>query len=895
MIKRLVARIVDASGRMPFVVLFCVLGVAGFAWSWAAYKWELRSELLELLPRESPGFKAFEHQLGRTGGGAPLIIVNESPDRKANEKFIDDLTARLNKVVSDRKACVAAKRADCGLDLIAYLETGTNDVHKFFEDTKWLYADIKDLENADDTLDHQIAIKSGLVTNLDDDDDDPKTPPKQAPAPAPNASGTPAPPPAPGPGGAATAPAPPEKKSALGMDEFRDRWKAKAQKNDDFPTGYFATPDGKMMALRVVSTSSGLGGSSEDSLLKQISDLVADMKPTSYHPEMKVGYAGHIANVVAEKDSLLSEGAWAGGIGFVLIVIGIAFFFRSPWSLPVVALPAIVGVGCSYAFAMTAYGHVNTAGLFLGVIILGNGINYPIVLLSRYREFRARGMAPDVARRDAVWNAFRAELVGATVGSIAYGSLVITRFRGFNQFGTIGFVGMLAVWLSMIPTVPAMIVLIERLQKHLPDYLRDPPPPIAQDGTSGPIMRVIARVSKGSPRLILAIAALVTLAAIYQLPSFLRDPWEYNFAKLGSRSSKTSGAGDWSNKADVVFGGKMNVAGALMLADTPEQVPLVKKKILENDANDPQGQLLADVATIYDLMPGTLEEQKKKLEILDSIRDRLTPAVLNDMDPQERKRVEEIRPPDDLKPIEPKDLPPLLRRRFEENNGVVGTVFYVKTRNDVSLSDGHNLLRIAASTDNVHLPGGVVVQTASRSTIFSEMIRSMERDGPLATGASFLGVLVVVVLATSSLRGAFAVLSVLVMGVIWTAGGAAFADLRLNYINFIAFPITFGIGCEYPFNIFDRSRLLGGDVDLALRRTGGAVALCSYTTIVGYGALLFADFQSLQSFGQLAMSGEIACLIGAMLVLPAILHLMPTWQAKMKAEHAEAHEASLDL
>jgi predicted RND superfamily exporter protein len=332
-----------------------------------------------------------------------------------------------------------------------------------------------------------------------------------------------------------------------------------------------------------------------------------------------------------------------------------------------------------------------------------------------------------------------------------------------------------------------------------------------------------------------------------------------------------------------------------MLADSPEQVPLVKKKILDNDAKDPQGQLIADVATINDLMPGTAEEQKKKLAVLDSIRDRLTPAVLNDMDAEEKTRVEEIRPPDSLRVLEAKDLPPLLRRRFEENNGVVGTVFYVKTRNDVSLSDGHNLLRIAATTDNVQLEGGVVVQTASRSTIFAEMIRSMERDGPLATGASFLGVLLVVVFATSSLRGAFAVLAVLVMGVLWTAGGAAYADIKLNYLNFIAFPITFGIGCEYPFNVFDRSRLLGGDVGLALRRTGGAVALCSYTTTVGYGALLFADFQALQSFGQLAMSGEIACLIGAMLVLPAILHLMPKWKSRMKETHADAQEASLDV
>jgi predicted RND superfamily exporter protein len=198
----------------------------------------------------------------------------------------------------------------------------------------------------------------------------------------------------------------------------------------------------------------------------------------------------------------------------------------------------------------------------------------------------------------------------------------------------------------------------------------------------------------------------------------------------------------------------------------------------------------------------------------------------------------------------------------------------VKYKNDVSLSDGHNLLRIAKSTDNVRLPDGTVVQTASRSTVFAEMIRSMERDGPRATITSFLAVSLVVLLSTRNLRGALAVLAALLMGVTWLVGGAAWWGEKLNYVNFITLPITFGIGCEYPFNVYDRTRLLGGDVTAALKRVGGAVALCSYTTMVGYGSLLFADFQALQSFGQLAVSGEVACLCGALLMLPALLHVM---------------------
>jgi hypothetical protein len=174
----------------------------------------------------------------------------------------------------------------------------------------------------------------------------------------------------------------------------------------------------------------------------------------------------------------------------------------------------------------------------------------------------------------------------------------------------------------------------------------------------------------------------------------------------------------------------------------------------------------------------------------------------------------------------------------------------------------------------VELPDGRTVQTASRSTIFAEIIRSMQRDGPLATSASFLAVLVVVILATRSRIGTFSVILALLMAVTCVVGGAAMSDTKLNFFNFIALPITFGIGCEYPFNVYDRTRILKGDVTNAVARTGGAVALCSYTTAVGYGSMLFSDNQALQSFGRLAMWGEIACVGMALLFLPSLLHLL---------------------
>ena len=354
----------------------------------------------------------------------------------------------------------------------------------------------------------------------------------------------------------------------------------------------------------------------------------------------------------------------------------------------------------------------------------------------------------------------------------------------------------------------------------------------------------------------------------------MKDPWEYDFDKLGSEGARKSGAFQWSKKADEIFSHKMNLSGSLVMADTPEQVPEVKATILAHDAADPKGAMIEGITTAFDVLPGEKPLQKQKLEVLDRIRDRLSPGVLAGLSEEERADIKDMIPPETLKPLGPNDLPELMKRRFSEKNGTVGAALYVRYKSELSRSDGHNLLRMSNSIDGITLANGTKVETVSRASIFAEMIRSMERDGPLATGVAFIAVGVVVILATASFRGALAVMLALLMGVIWMVGGGALWGERLNFLNFIALPITFGIGAEYPFNIYDRSRLLGGDVTRAVKLHLGAVTLCSYTTTIGYGSLLFADNQALRSFGRLAISGEVGCLVATLFFLPALLHLI---------------------
>src|SRR6185437_15820866 len=107
------------------------------------------------------------------------------------------------------------------------------------------------------------------------------------------------------------------------------------------------------------------------------------------------------------------------------------------------------------------------------------------------------------------------------------------------------------------------------------------------------------------------------------------------------------------------------------------------------------------------------------------------------------------------------------------------------------------------------------------------------------------------------------VIGSLMVGVLWLLAVTMKLGIKINFVNFIAFPITFGIGVDYAVNVM--ARYLGD---------GGAVGLCSLTTVIGYSSLLVAQNVGLFLFGLLAVFGEICCLTTAVVVLPAVLMLV---------------------
>jgi len=195
----------------------------------------------------------------------------------------------------------------------------------------------------------------------------------------------------------------------------------------------------------------------------------------------------------------------------------------------------------------------------------------------------------------------------------------------------------------------------------------------------------------------------------------------------------------------------------------------------------------------------------------------------------------------------------------------------------LNLYHADEIQKVADALRAIRLPDGRTVESSGNFVIYSDMIQAIKKDGPRATMYSFLGVLLLSILAYRRLRHVAVVSAALLIGVAWLGAVLHIFDIKINFLNFIALPITFGIGVDYAVNIYTRYRLERegkGPVEAAfdtVASTGGAVVLCSLTTVIGYASLLVARNGALISFGKIAIIGEFCCLAAALFWMPAWL------------------------
>jgi hypothetical protein len=306
-----------------------------------------------------------------------------------------------------------------------------------------------------------------------------------------------------------------------------------------------------------------------------------------------------------------------------------------------------------------------------------------------------------------------------------------------------------------------------------------------------------------------------------------------------------------------------------ILVDKPEQVAPLREALYERRDKAPADKRpFKEVYALQDFVP---PDQAAKIPLLLEIKDRVLRAHKRGLIPEEDwNALKDYLPADDLKPFDLPDLPMGMARMFTETDGTRGRIVYIEPTRPDLVDDAHYLLRWADAYRLTKLPDGQSITGSGRAVIYADMWAAVIDDVPPAVLFSLGATVLVVIVAFRAGRAAIAVLAALLVGVGWMAGLLVLAKVKLNFLNFIALPITFGIGVDYAVNIVERYVREGaGGAVAAVSNTGGAVILCSMTTTLGYLALVNSTNEAVKSMGVAAVLGEVSCLLAAVIVLPA--------------------------
>lgn len=800
----------------------------------------LRTAFSELLPDDRRSVIEARRISERLTSSSTLSVVAQSENVDALKRFVDALAPAIRKL--DPK-------------LVTSVDDGTREVQEFFRTHKHLYADLSDIQKIHDDVvdryDYEVQKKGGMDLGLDD---------------------------APSGDAANQADAPPPLDAQALEDKFKKKIE-EAQKKQPGTDGYYiGKSKGKTYGVILVRTPLGGMDPRAFELRTQIQKLVQEIHPQAWDPKMTVGYSGNLVTGAEAHQEITHDLTQVGAVGVAMILAVVLLFFLRFRVLACMGLTILVGCTWAFAAAYLSIGYLNTASGFMVSIIVGNGVNFGIMYMARYIEARRAHESISAAIVTAHRETHVATLAAAAAAMVAYGSLALTNFRGFKHFGAIGGMGMALCWLATYLTLPALMAITERFR---PMFGRGPSWRSKARGYYGYPFVWLAERAPRAIALFGLLSAVLTIAI--SIRYFAQDPMEYNLRKvLSGKEHRQTEAGALAGHADDVVG-RAGQDGRAIVVDRVDQVePLVAALLKRRDAVPKDVRPFEKVVTVFDVMP---KDQPKKLELLSEIRDRVDRGhkrgFVSDKD---YAKINEYIPAD-LAPIAIDELPVGIVRPFIDHEGKRGRIVYIVPTAGESVYNAHYLQRWADAFRETRLPNGDVIYGSGDPVIFADVLQSIREEAPKAILLSFLGTLTVIFLAFRGKKNGWLALSVLIIGLSWLVAFLAWKDIKLNFLNFVALPISIGVGADYALNIMKR-RELTDDAGLpkALVETGGAVVLCSLTTVLGYVALMFSMNGATESFGLAAAAGEATTLLAAVLLLPAILF----WMNKRKARAAIA-------
>ena len=590
-----------------------------------------------------------------------------------------------------------------------------------------------------------------------------------------------------------------------------------------------------------------------------------------------VGLSGRSAIVVDYQEILTRDVRFISVVAFWAVLILFLIGFRRPGGVLVAGVPLVVGIIWTLGFASVTVGRLSVFTAPVISILCGLAIDFTIHLYNRYLEEVHAGR--DMARAFAAAHGGTGLSIIAAAATTAWAFLAagFSRFEGLRELGVICAGGMVLSLLACLWLVPAMTSVSARIWPG-----RDRPRGLAGFGLGPLLTAVIARPKTVVGIVVVALALLMIPASRVALDEDFRRFRPTHAASIQLQGELAAAAGTLLETVLVLVPGESD-------GEVLENAQVLESALLEFVSEDPDNGFFSAVWSPSRVLPPP-SQQRAILEKLKTARS--TSALDPDhsaqvlrramvernfaIDERAERAIERVRSVlSRTEPLTVADareglLRPLMEHLIiEERDGRPLGVITCYVRPGVKTGPLVNRVRSALDAT------GTAYEIVGSRVLSQEVKKLVLRDGWISVLIASVGVIVILGVTFRSALLVFLTFIPLIVGVLAAVGWMALLGVDFNLVSISMVPLILGIGIDNGIHVVHRftSHSRENLVDV-FEHTGRGVVMTSLTTMVGFGAMIFADYPGLVSSGILAILGVGFTLITAVSLLPALLRLI---------------------
>jgi len=796
--------------------VFLMFFVSSMFFLFLSSKLKLITNFEALLPDSSESVKVLNEYLDRMGGMNRLIVGIETNNFEAGKKFVDDLVSEVEKLPKGT---------------IKYTDYNINKIIDYYTDNFLFYMSTEDLSDLHSEIDKKIKYErkknSPFNLNLLGDNKE-------------------------------------EEIDTFNLEELKEKYKKNTNpKSKHYKDGYYTNEAGDLFAVTIVPFGSNLSFNKAKEINKLIDNIIVDLDPSSYSKDMTVRTAGNMKSRVEENEAVKKDILSTVLLVLFLVGLSIFLFFLNISVIIILITTLSFAVLWAMGIAYLQIGHLNYQTAFMTSLIVGTGVNYGILYLFRYLEEIEKGLDTITANIIALQNTYMGTLVASLTTCIAFFSLFIAKNNGFSDFGFIGTIGIIFTWIFSMLLIPCMIFMFDKYK-----ILKLKPRKFKFNHITS---KAILYLNNNFRIIIVSFAVLFLVFGLFKFYNYIPDALESDFSKLRNKESKSIESKAFTAKLNEIF--PRSLTPSVILTNSIKEADEVCSKLEKEKEINPKGpaRTIGDCYTISSILP---KEVDKKLPWIEAIKTLLYDRALRWIDDDDYDEIIEIREKILLRPLNVEDLPFDLKKNFMEKNSEIGKMAYIDQNRDYGLVHRNNLKDYATSIKKIDLDDGTVIKSSGEWIIFNELFETVREDIPVVSFFALILVFLAILVFLGSFKSSIIITVELLFAVGLMLSFVAIFDMKINFFNFIALPLTLGLSVDYSLNIYSRYKLEGyKNFNKVITNTGSAVLLCSVTTIISYATLINVNSQALASFGKLALIGELTSIFTSFFILPVLSKL----------------------